>query len=166
MCSCVKPFAQPDFCVGDPPPQGASWLSPSLPSALCSDITSAGQSSLIWSRKRQPTPVFLPGKSHGQMNLVGYSPRGHKESDMTEYKHALLWSVQKAVSLTLYAPLSTLVLRSTSQYHKHSHELNTCLLHLFLTKGRGLRLFYPHSLESACSTTWLGINLSSPFFYR
>ena len=27
-----------------------------------------------WRRKRQPTPVFLPGVSHGQRNLVGYSP--------------------------------------------------------------------------------------------
>ena len=27
-----------------------------------------------WRRKWQPTPVFLPGKSHGQWNLVGYSP--------------------------------------------------------------------------------------------
>ena len=27
-----------------------------------------------WSRKLQPTPVFLPGKFHGQRNLVGYSP--------------------------------------------------------------------------------------------
>ena len=31
-----------------------------------------------WRRKWQPTPVFLPGKSHGQRSLVGYSPRGHK----------------------------------------------------------------------------------------
>ena len=31
-----------------------------------------------WRRKWQPTPVFLPGKSHGQRNQVGYSPRGHK----------------------------------------------------------------------------------------
>ena len=30
------------------------------------------------------TPVFLPGKSHGHRSLVGYSPRGRKESDMTE----------------------------------------------------------------------------------
>ena len=30
------------------------------------------------------TPVFLPGESHGQRSLVGYSPRGCKESDMTE----------------------------------------------------------------------------------
>ena len=29
-------------------------------------------------------PVFLPGASHGQRSLVGYSPEGHKESDMTE----------------------------------------------------------------------------------
>ena len=32
----------------------------------------------------QPTPVFLPGKSQGQRSLVGYTPGGHKESDMTE----------------------------------------------------------------------------------
>ena len=29
------------------------------------------------------TPVFLPGKSHGQRSLGDYSPWGHKESDMT-----------------------------------------------------------------------------------
>ena len=29
-------------------------------------------------RKWQPTPVFLPGKSHGQKSLVGYGPWGHK----------------------------------------------------------------------------------------
>ena len=33
---------------------------------------------------RQPTPVFLPGESHGQRSLEGYSPQGHKESDMTD----------------------------------------------------------------------------------
>ena len=32
----------------------------------------------------QPTPVFLPGESHGQSSLVGYSPQGCKESDTTE----------------------------------------------------------------------------------
>ena len=31
-----------------------------------------------WRRKWQPTPVFLPGKSHGQKRLVGYSPWSHK----------------------------------------------------------------------------------------
>ena len=37
------------------------------------------------SRKWQPTPIFLPGKSHGQRSLTGYSPWGHKELDMTAW---------------------------------------------------------------------------------
>ena len=37
-----------------------------------------------WRRKWQLTPVFLTGKSHWQRSLVGYSPWGCKESDMTE----------------------------------------------------------------------------------
>ena len=32
---------------------------------------------------KQFIPVFLPGKSHGQRSLKGYSPQGHKESDTT-----------------------------------------------------------------------------------
>ena len=36
-----------------------------------------------WRRKWQPTAVFLPGESHGR-RTVSYSPRGRKESDMTE----------------------------------------------------------------------------------
>ena len=31
---------------------------------------------ILWSRKWQPTPVFFPGKFHGQRSLAGYSPRG------------------------------------------------------------------------------------------
>ena len=38
-----------------------------------------------WRRKWQPTPVFLPGKSHGQRSLVSYNPWGHKESDTIEW---------------------------------------------------------------------------------
>ena len=37
-----------------------------------------------WSRKWQPTSVFLPGKSHRQRSPAGYSPRGHKDSDTTQ----------------------------------------------------------------------------------
>ena len=40
-----------------------------------------------WRRKWQPTPIFLPGKFHGQRSLVGYSPWGPKESDWTEHPH-------------------------------------------------------------------------------
>ena len=38
---------------------------------------------IAWRRTRQPTPVFLPGESHGQRSLVGYSPQRHKELDKT-----------------------------------------------------------------------------------
>ena len=37
-----------------------------------------------WRRACQPSPVFLPGESHGQRSLTGHSPWGLKESDMTE----------------------------------------------------------------------------------
>ena len=37
-----------------------------------------------WRRKWKPTPVFLPGKFHGQRSLAGSSPWGYKESDTTK----------------------------------------------------------------------------------
>ena len=40
-----------------------------------------------WRRTWQPTPVFLPGESHGQRSLVGYSPWDHWKSDTTEQLH-------------------------------------------------------------------------------
>ena len=39
---------------------------------------------ISWKGKWQPTPLFLPGKSHGQRSPVGYSPQGRKESGTTE----------------------------------------------------------------------------------
>ena len=52
------------------------------PAILESRTRSLGQED-PWRRKWQPTPVFLPGESHGQRSLVGYSPWA-AESDMTE----------------------------------------------------------------------------------
>ena len=37
-----------------------------------------------WRRACQPTPVFMPGESHGQRGLLGYGPWGHNMSDKTE----------------------------------------------------------------------------------
>ena len=37
----------------------------------------------------ETTPVFLPGKSHGQRSLVGYSPLGGKELDLATWHHRL-----------------------------------------------------------------------------
>ena len=43
-----------------------------------------------WSRKQQTTPVFLPGKSHGQRSLVGYSPwNGKSQSRVGNFTHSL-----------------------------------------------------------------------------
>ena len=41
----------------------------------------------LWRRQWHPTPVLLPGKSHGQRSLEGCSPWGHWGSDMTEQLH-------------------------------------------------------------------------------
>ena len=41
----------------------------------------------MWTRQWHPTPVLLPGKSHGWRSLVGCSPWGHEESDTTERLH-------------------------------------------------------------------------------
>ena len=42
---------------------------------------------ISWRGQWYPTPVLLPGKSHGWRSLVGYSPRSPKESDTTEWLH-------------------------------------------------------------------------------
>jgi len=38
-----------------------------------------------WRSEELPTPVFWPREFHGQWSLAGYSPQGHKESDMTAF---------------------------------------------------------------------------------
>ena len=48
------------------------------------DAGSIPGSGRSWRRKWQPIPVFLPRKFQAQRSLVGYSPKGHKASDMTE----------------------------------------------------------------------------------
>ena len=44
-------------------------------------------SQIMWRRQWHPTPVLLPGKSHGWRSLVGCSPWGRKESGTTERLH-------------------------------------------------------------------------------
>ena len=61
-----------------------SWLSDKESACPCKRcVFSPWVRKIPWRRKWQPTPVFLLGKSHGQKNLVGYSPWGHKESGTT-----------------------------------------------------------------------------------
>ena len=53
-----------------------------------------------WRREWQPTPVFLPGKSHGQRSRAGCRPWGHKESDSTEW-----WTLSSLYPLFLHPSL-------------------------------------------------------------
>ena len=57
-----------------------------------------------------PTPVLLPGKSHGQRSLIGYSPWGHKESDMTERLHFHFHFMNNSLStlFVLFSPFTLL----------------------------------------------------------
>ena len=58
-------------------------MATSLPAMQETWVQSLGRED-PWRRRWQSTPVFLPGKAHGWRSLAGYSPWGHKESDMTE----------------------------------------------------------------------------------
>ena len=106
-------LASPTVC----PP--GSWNSPWLQrmgACQCRRHKRCGFDSWVWKipwrRKWQPIPVFLPGEPHGQESLVGYSPWGRKELDMTE---RLSWHVPHRVlpsehpdCLCLVIPMSLL----------------------------------------------------------
>ena len=49
-------------------------------------------------RQWHPTPVLLPGKSHGQRNLVGCSPWGLEESDRTKQLHFHFYALEKEMA--------------------------------------------------------------------
>ena len=61
---------------------GVGWENECIRQKRCRFDSWIGK--MPWKRAWQPTPVFLPGESHGQRSLANYSPQGHKESDMTE----------------------------------------------------------------------------------
>ena len=87
---------------------------------------------ILWRRKWQPTPVFLLRKSHGQMSLVGYNPRGCKESDTTEQlkyihtnQHVIIYSLEVLLSQFWNNPL----------FHVQSLLL-LLVLHIHFSGGR------------------------------
>ena len=88
-CSFIKwqplfPFPLPGFiflyCTGFP--GGSDGKESACNVGDLGSIPGSGR--IPWRREWQPTPVFLPGGFHGQRRLVGYSPWGCKESDLTE----------------------------------------------------------------------------------
>ena len=63
---------------------GASLVTQSVKNLPAVQEFNSWVGKIPWRRKWQSTPVLLPGKSHGQRSLVGYSPWGRTESDTTE----------------------------------------------------------------------------------
>ena len=78
--SCTKFMFLKDHtgCLGFPSGSDVK----NLPAKQKMQVWSLSQEDLL-EREWLPTQVFLPGTSHGQRSLMGYSPRGHKESDIT-----------------------------------------------------------------------------------
>ena len=98
-----------------------------------------GIGKILWRRKWQPTPVFLPGKSHGQKRLAGYSPQGCKALDM----------IQQLNKTTSYGkPLSVWLTGSLicQLFWENSLPLHHCTVSLFSLLWMNLCLF---------SITWL-----------
>ena len=56
------------------------------------------EAGMAWRRQWHPTPVLLPGKSHGGRSLVGYSPWGCEELDTTERLHLHFHALEKEMA--------------------------------------------------------------------
>ena len=80
------PFCNNNNCVL---PELASLVAQTVKrlSAMQETVFHPWVGKIPWRKKWQPTPVFLPGKSHGRRSLIGYCPWGRKESDTTERLH-------------------------------------------------------------------------------
>ena len=72
-----------------------------------------------WRRKWQPTPAFLPGESHDWRSLIGYSPRGHKESDTVKQHH---FQFSFCLSESSYFPLKNFYLAHLIETAQVSHR--------------------------------------------
>ena len=75
----------------------ARWYSGKESACQCSRWSIRGfnpwAGKILWRRERQPTPIFLPGKFHGQKSLAGYSLWGRKVSHdwAIEHMHSIYW---------------------------------------------------------------------------
>ena len=82
-----------------------------------------GSGKISWRRKWQPTPVFLPGKSHGWKSLIGYSPWDHKELDTTEWLHFVMLVRKTHIiqSLSLHVVLCYFLFNKYSNSFESGH---------------------------------------------
>ena len=73
-CKTVQPLGSAYFHSGVNPEEPTGGLKELQHAHVQSSVTHNSQMGNEW----QPSPIFLPGKPHGQRSLAGYSPRGHK----------------------------------------------------------------------------------------
>ena len=92
-CVCVCVYSVTQSCLSVTPWSCSPWGFPGgaaakVPACQCRrrkrHCFNLQVRKVPWRRKQPPTPVFLPGESHGQRSLEGYSPEDGKESDTTE----------------------------------------------------------------------------------
>ena len=103
-----------------------------------------------WSSKWWLSPVFLPGKYHGQRSLVGCSPWGHKESDTTEQlstQHSTLYLLVPCFSST---PCCCSVMSNSSWPHGWLSRL----LHPWDYPGKNTGVCCHFLLEGIFLTQW------------
>ena len=77
-----------------------------------------------WSCHQQPTPVFWPGKLHGQRSLTAHCPQGRKEADTTEHMcthNADLWHLRVYLFITYRQIHDPFIDRAYSDIIKHTH---------------------------------------------
>ena len=126
----------------------------------------------FWRRKWQPTPVLLPGESHGRRSLVGYSPRGHRvKYDWATSLHfrsfwsrtcsiqslscgqlfATPWTTARQASLSITSPQRLLKLMSIKSVMPSSHLIICRPLLLLPSIFPSIRVF---SRESVLHIRW------------
>ena len=93
LCEAAVSTAQPSIFIAKIPNNDPQWGFPGGSDgkeSACNPGFDPWVRKIHWRREWQSTPLFLPGKSHRQRSLMGYSPGGHKEVDTTEWLTLLL----------------------------------------------------------------------------
>ena len=97
-----------------------------------------------WGRKWQPTPAFLPGKSHGQRSLTGYSPRGHESQTRLNNHHTSILPRD----LTLACLVHTSISQSTDHRSYSSPSQNFQFSTTSTQSFHHLRLSDPSQIQN------------------
>ena len=101
-----------------------------------------------WRRKWHPTPEFVPGKSHGQRSLVGYSPQGCKELYMTDQLNTFTcWNNSKNIGIlcTIWTMLS--LQSNKNRYRKEMQECKQLLTVIILDDEKTDVYLFHHSVS-------------------